>query len=1122
MTGFTWGPPDPATWGPPESATWGVGPPSPPEQLTATATSTSEIDLSWSLIGAPDGVVVYRARSSSPDLADYSPIATLGAVESFTDTDRVNGRTYHYRVASVNTVSESEPSNSDNATTALPDPALSTDTSTAREVGLTVTLADDNDEGEVLVSRGETTVATLTDLDDLTATDTGLLDGEPYTYTAERDTGDATATITEDIVTYLPDEDVPTLGNGVEDEVAVDRGTAATNNGDVRIQIRETGSESWDSAAEGYSEFIGAYDTLTTEFVGREDGEEYEVRARTETAQRTGAWTEPVAITTKFPGPSGLSASRTGVREITLNWTDNSDNESGQLIVREERFQSGWGDEFIIDDAGQNSESFTDSTVLPGRDYRYRIRAYTEHTEADSNTDTAATNESDLPTGSVNSDSWFARVTEDDRTFVPTITDAVEWVPKLNELPEVVIPIENAERYDRERFDGADIEVWKDGQRLPIDEIVEVDVEAGGAGDLTARGGKQLKRLVSPEYESEPVTDAAETLIQSNTDYTANVDAVDSSVSDEVLQQRVQDTPEWSNALLNPPDDQSNYEVRDTGTLALRQSTYLRAIVNEDTTGGQQIFEPNDSSDYIDGRIWEWTDGPGANQQNQASYTFDLDYEIPVENLYVNLRLMMPKDDGDGGAVNPGATITVDGVDYGGWPADSFLVDTEPDWFSLQTTGESTVGPGDVTVTVDIDEQSSIEPGGGEMRLNAIAVYDDRTNPSFGGVNSDRLAEVDLYSAFTTVETETVETVEQVSGARVLSTTNDPTSLGVGISNDAGGSYSVGSGDDVDVDFGSLGNELRVRFTLDGLQGESNASNNKPVVTGAVTPTTVDEFDLLADLDNTPFLVNRSFNGDLRDVLTEIAEFGGFIWEVRRDGASYSVEFTRPGTREATLPAGVETDFSIERDSSQIIQAAEITGGASPRNGERFTPLSTGTPIDLSRSRIIDGSEQVYDPDTGTVYEYGTDYTTNNEAGEIIVLSSGSMSTSTEYLIDYTFKPFGTYESNAYEGDTTNKVVRTLPSVTSEVAARSAALRLVSSNSTPRTTATLTLNEVGPELSLVESLSPATDAFRGRAFEIREADTSPSRAVLRLAAGETIEESIANLRKRLNPVEERV
>ena len=385
MTSFTWGDPDPATWGEPLPATWGVGPPSAPENLTATAVSDSEIDLSWDNVGAIDGITVYRSRSASANLGDYTQVATLGAVESYSDTGLTNGREFHYRVTATNAVGESDPSNDAFDTTDLTAPDLATDTTTIREVDLSVTLNDNNDEGDVTITRdGTTTVATLTDLQNLTATDTGLLDGTAYDYTATRDTGDATATtpiVSE--TTILPDEDQPILGNGVLDEVAVDRETAVTNTGDVRYQIRRSeDAPDWETAP-SFQQFIGAFDTLTFEFVGLLDGEEYEVRGRTETADATGDFTDPVSIATKFPAITNLAASLdepTG--DVTLTWTDNADNEDGIEVQRRELSTdsgtpSAWQ---VITTLAPDTEAYTDN--VDGGEYEYRLRAFTPYTDS--------------------------------------------------------------------------------------------------------------------------------------------------------------------------------------------------------------------------------------------------------------------------------------------------------------------------------------------------------------------------------------------------------------------------------------------------------------------------------------------------------------------------------------------------------------------------------------------------------------------------------------------------------------------------------------------------------------------------------------------------------------------
>jgi len=193
--------------------------------------------------------------------------------------------------------------------------------------------------------------------------------------------------------TTLPDEDQPILGNGVEDEVAVDRETATTNNGSVRIQIRETGTSTWDANAEGFGEFVGAFDTLTMEFVGREDGEEYEVRVRTETEHVIGAWTAPVSIVTKFPGATGLGADSSTSSSITISWTDNADNESGTRVYRRDeldpRRDTGFGDWTVVADIAPdtgdgNIVEYVDEDVEPNHDYEYYVEPYTDYKSAES------------------------------------------------------------------------------------------------------------------------------------------------------------------------------------------------------------------------------------------------------------------------------------------------------------------------------------------------------------------------------------------------------------------------------------------------------------------------------------------------------------------------------------------------------------------------------------------------------------------------------------------------------------------------------------------------------------------------------------------------------------------
>jgi hypothetical protein len=75
------------------------------------------------------------------------------------------------------------------------------------------------------------------------------------------------------------------------------------------------------------------------------------------------------------PAPSSLSASVSG-DDITLDWTDNSDNEDGLRIYRAQSSGSAVGDYNQVADIGANQTTYTDSGLLDGTRYHYRVVAY--------------------------------------------------------------------------------------------------------------------------------------------------------------------------------------------------------------------------------------------------------------------------------------------------------------------------------------------------------------------------------------------------------------------------------------------------------------------------------------------------------------------------------------------------------------------------------------------------------------------------------------------------------------------------------------------------------------------------------------------------------------------------
>ncbi|EMA69327.1 Fibronectin type III domain protein [Halorubrum aidingense JCM 13560] len=191
-----------------------------------------------------------RAESSGSDPADYTAVATPSA-SLYTDTDLEDGEQYYYRVRAIYSGTPSQPTGEVDATTPLPSPTIDTlDTTTAREISVEYTLPDDSTDGDLTIERSEddgatwTTIATVTDLSATTYTDTGLLDGEEYTYRLTRDTGDASAESIDSAITDLPAPTVlaPDAAGDTHLGVSWD---ATHNNGDTRVEYREDDSGDW-------------------------------------------------------------------------------------------------------------------------------------------------------------------------------------------------------------------------------------------------------------------------------------------------------------------------------------------------------------------------------------------------------------------------------------------------------------------------------------------------------------------------------------------------------------------------------------------------------------------------------------------------------------------------------------------------------------------------------------------------------------------------------------------------------------------------------------------------------------------------------------------------------------
>src|SRR5207245_887250 len=95
--------------------------PSPPTGLTATAVSSSQINLSWTAPGNNGGSAItgYKIERSTDGGTTWSIIvcSTGYTTTTYSDTGLSPSTTYTYRVSAINSVGTSSPSNTTSATT---------------------------------------------------------------------------------------------------------------------------------------------------------------------------------------------------------------------------------------------------------------------------------------------------------------------------------------------------------------------------------------------------------------------------------------------------------------------------------------------------------------------------------------------------------------------------------------------------------------------------------------------------------------------------------------------------------------------------------------------------------------------------------------------------------------------------------------------------------------------------------------------------------------------------------------------------------------------------------------------------------------------------------------------
>jgi len=904
--------------------------------------------------------------------------------------------------------------------------------------------------------------------------------------------------------TDLPDAGQPELNNGVLDEI----GAAielVTNNGDYRAQIRETEEETWDGDAAGFSAETVAYDADPLEiiFTDRLDGEEYEVRLRTETDNVIGEWTTPVSIISKFPGSDELDIVDVGKDFVELAWVENADNEDGQRVIRERWVNSAWWPEVLIEDVGPDTESYVDETVHPDTQYRYRIQSYTEFVEADSNLETTTTEDIGVERAAAGSAGWHVEIeTESGRILTPAVGRTATLDPVINSLPTVQIPVRKSDRWDD--LIGASMRVWKDGVRRPIDTLVDVE-QRRSETVLVGRGGSDIARYVDgveiPEQESHL---AATELIEENTDYLANVDDPESDTRPDVLLLSASGSLSLPNAIDDSPLDDDVPLTFDGDRLDTLQTGWFGEAVNAAGSGSEQFTQTG-----------LWSDGSAVRLQSnndQRRFSFSNEYTMPEGRIW--FMFSVPDE------THPAFVLEIE-IDGGSWQQiSSFAESAFPqgeDVFDLritQRTYSSDIPPGDHRFRIRCTSTTD-----GDIYLDSASIRDDRFE-----YTTDVLPENEVvpgpeeYPDAQTVRTIAVTSAETVIGGSIaVDTNNTDGKQELALRNSPSGDWVRQSNTDLfETDFEEGGTILQGEITLGRWTSDPTTSPSQ-----GDARQFIDGVELRANLDETPLVLDFSEADDLETILNRVAATGQFVWEVAwdRDESSQSVEWTQPGQRQSNRALSL-VDFRADRGIEERYERVLVYGTAQRREGFTF---STGNNFDqpsgIGQQNIVSGSERIYDVDDNT-FERGIDYTLDYQVGAISIFESGDMELETEYVADVEWKPVG--ESAREDVDDPDTLRVDDVGVSTGREADQIALAIRKRVQDPLVNGELTIPESGVQdgLSLVEALDVDEIPGDGQVV-IRNVSVSAESVRIDVSSRPTEDEVVAEVRDRVNSVQRR-
>lgn len=706
--------------------------------------------------------------------------------------------------------------------------------------------------------------------------------------------------------------------------------------------------------------------------------------------------------------------------------------------------------------------------------------------------------------GRVPPSGWYVEVAGPQGTLTPRVVGRPTLSPGLSELPRLSIPVERDAKYRDPRLENVDMDVWFDGRLQPVDRLETVRVTEA-ATVLEGRGGLALDTNVELEVDSDqPQTVVTDIIQQAGLD--PDVDAFEAGVIEGEEVQSVATNTEFdgvtSGLAATVPASV------DGDSVANEQTCWVESTDPDTTENGATYFElpgANATSDAFDDRAETQAINAGF---EFVEMTATPQHDIPAGNVRAFCRVGNPNGVQDG----VGFELQVD-TETVFTAGDGYFLSDNWAWFDGVASGGITAGS-----ATDIQVQGLSGAGGSDdTHVDVLGFYDDRFSHSFpDSVDGNyALSGPALYPDAVDVTFDTASTTITVTAGEATTTMSSTAgSQALAISNDgfASNIVSASNSDTVSGSFASGGGSIQLRVTLSRRGSRSGVTPTQGYLGQSIT-----SYALTVDGEDTPLILNQTFDQPAIDALTRIADDIGAVWAYTPVGpnGTPAISWTYPGQRERANESA-PSEYELTTSTEATYQEVTVRGSSRNEFNEVLT-ADHGTAVALNQSPLVVGSVNITEDGSypRTQYTAGDDYAVDHINGEITTLASGAISDGESLLVDYRWTPEAT-ESVSGVSDPRTRTVN-IPAVSTVDGCENAAKRILRRVREPLQEGTLTIPGRPAEVSALDALAVADLPGTPR-VQPREIEVADGRQQIQFASRASADDIIETIRSRLDAV----